>query len=173
MDMNPRILTADYEGEPGRRTFFVQARGSEGTFSYLIEKQQVAALADKLRELLVLVDQEDTIRSAVPGRDPALALERPIEPQWRVGTIGLGYEEDSDIVIILMHPAAEEAEEDQAEVEQDEGMRFVLRRDQARAFVLHTLAVVEEGRPLCQLCGLPMDPSGHACPASNGHHPSG
>ncbi|MGH2730258.1 MAG: DUF3090 family protein, partial [Actinomycetota bacterium] len=45
------------------------------------------------------------------------------------------------------------------------------RRDQARAFVLHALAVIDEGRPLCMLCGLPIDPTGHACPASNGHRP--
>ena len=32
-----------------------------------------------------------------------------------------------------------------------------------------TATVVNEGRPLCQLCGLPMDPDGHKCPASNGH----
>jgi hypothetical protein len=44
-----------------------------------------------------------------------------------------------------------------------------LRRDQVRTFVLHAQAIVDEGRPLCQLCGLPIDPSGHACPASNGH----
>jgi glutamate synthase domain-containing protein 1 len=47
------------------------------------------------------------------------------------------------------------------------------REEQARAFVLHALAVVAEGRPLCQLCGLPIDPSGHICPASNGHRSFG
>jgi uncharacterized repeat protein (TIGR03847 family) len=50
-------------------------------------------------------------------------------------------------------------------------VQFHLRRDQVRAFILHALAVVAEGRPLCQLCGLPIDPEGHICPASNGHRP--
>jgi uncharacterized repeat protein (TIGR03847 family) len=175
MEMTPEVFTADYVGEPGERTFYVQARG-EATVSLLVEKQQVAVLADKLRELLVAVDEEDAVRSASPARDPALALEAPIEAEWRVGTMGLAYEEDSSRVIVFMQPVNEdeeaEAEEpDEIDVEEG-GVRFLLRRDQVRSFVLHALAIVAEGRPLCQLCGLPIDPSGHVCPATNGHHPS-
>jgi uncharacterized repeat protein (TIGR03847 family) len=33
----------------------------------------------------------------------------------------------------------------------------------ARAFAKRTLEVVGAGRPLCPLCGEPMDPSGHVC----------
>jgi uncharacterized repeat protein (TIGR03847 family) len=122
----------------------------------------------------MLIDEEDTIRSTSPARDPALVIAQPVEPQWRVGTMGLAYEEDSDQVIILMQPAGEDDEQADEVTEDGEeaGVRFMLRRDQARAFSLHALAVVQEGRPTCQLCGLPMDPSGHICPASNGHHPS-
>jgi uncharacterized repeat protein (TIGR03847 family) len=72
-----------------------------------------------------------------------------------------------------MHPVEERDEE---EIEQpivpepeDFAVRFVISREQTRSFVLHALAVVSEGRPICQLCGLPMDPAGHKCPASNGH----
>ncbi|CAN5604275.1 DUF3090 domain-containing protein [soil metagenome] len=174
MELSPQTFTADYIGEPGDRTFYVQSSGGEGTFSYLIEKQQVAALADRLRDLLVLIDEEDTIRSAPAARDPALVIQSPVEPEWRVGTMGLAYEEDSDRVVVLIQPA-EEADEDEERPpdEEDIGVRFLLRRDQVRSFVLHAAAIVDEGRPLCQLCGLPMDRSGHVCPASNGHHPSG
>jgi uncharacterized repeat protein (TIGR03847 family) len=69
------------------------------------------------------------------------------------------------MVLLQEAPVGEEPE-----MEED-SVRLMLRRDQARMFVLHALAVVGEGRPICQLCGLPMDPSGHLCPASNGHHP--
>jgi uncharacterized repeat protein (TIGR03847 family) len=177
-EISPEVFTADYVGEAGDRIFYLQSRGGAGTFSYLVEKQQVAALAERLRELLVLVDQEDTVGSASPGRDPAMSLDAPIEAEWRVGTMGLAFEEEADRVVLLLQPVSEEEEEPGGEealeelIEQSEnGVRFLLRRDQARAFVLHGLAVVAEGRPLCQLCGLPMDPGGHICPASNGHRP--
>ncbi|MGH2756465.1 MAG: DUF3090 family protein [Actinomycetota bacterium] len=163
----PEVFTADYLGTPGKRTFFIQVQDVHGTTSYLVEKAQVAALAERLREMLVLIDQEDTIRSAVPARDPGLALVEPVEPTWRIGTIGLAYEEGTDQVVI----AVEEIAEEEAPEDPDRGSAtFLLRRDQVRAFVLHSVAIVDEGREICQLCGLPMDPAGHQCPASNGHH---
>jgi uncharacterized repeat protein (TIGR03847 family) len=169
-DIVPDVFTADYVGEPGERTFYLQIRTASATSTLLLEKEQVAVLADKLRELLVLVDSSDTVLASTPARDPALALSSPIEPEWRVGAMGLAYEEDSDRILIVVQQASTEAEESEDE---EAGVRLAVRRDQARAFVLHALAVVAEGRPLCQLCGLPIDPSGHICPASNGHRSFG
>lgn len=168
LEITPEIFTADYIGEPGKRAFYLQTQSQLGVHSFALEKQQVAVLGEKLRELLLLVASDDTIKGAVPARDPALALRQPVEPEWRVGTMGLAYEEDGDRVIVLAQPA-EPGDEETTDLDDDSGVRILLRRDQARAFVLHAAAVVEEGRPTCQLCGLPMDPEGHACPASNGH----
>ena len=166
----PEVFTADYVGTPGKRTFFLQSRSAAAARSYLMEKGQVELLAEKLRELLLMVDNEDTILSAEPARDPALALEPPGEPDWRVGTIGLSYDEEGGQAIVFLHPAT--AEETEPEPQEPE-VRLFLRKDQVRSFVLHALAVVEEGRPLCHLCGLPKDPEGHHCPASNGHRSGG
>ena len=171
VEFTPLVFTADYVGSPGRRTFYLQARAESGAVSFLAEKQQVEALAEKLRELLIIVDGSDTIAESTTQRDPALTME-PGEPQGRVGTIGLAYEEDNDRVLIVVQPMSDEPGDDEP-TDLDEGFRFVLRRDQVRAFVLHSEAIVAEGRPLCQLCGLPMDPEGHACPASNGHRLTG
>ncbi|MFN2594103.1 MAG: DUF3090 family protein [Actinomycetota bacterium] len=167
MEIVPEIFTADYLGSPGHRSFYVQSRSSSGTNSFPIEKQQVAVLAERLRDMLLAIDEQDTVRATPPARDPALVLQEPIDPQWRIGAIGLGYEEESDRFIVLFQPTDEEAED--AVSEEGPSMRFTLRRDQVRSFVLHTAAIVEEGRPTCQLCGLPIDPEGHRCPASNGH----
>lgn len=41
---------------------------------------------------------------------------------------------------------------------------------QVRALAERALEVIEGGRPICPLCHLAIDPSGHVCPASNGHH---
>jgi uncharacterized repeat protein (TIGR03847 family) len=169
-EFTPEIFTADFIGSPGQRAFYVQVRGSFGTHSYEIEKQQVGALAEKLREVLVMVDQGDTVLEAEPARDPALALDSPVEPDYRVGTMGLAYDEDSDVIVLILQPVSEEEDEPVAELET--GDRLLLRRDQVRAFILHAASIVAEGRPTCRLCGLPMDPEGHQCPASNGHRTS-
>ncbi len=172
MDVRPEVFTADYTGRPGERTFFLQSRSEALTLTYQLEKGQVEVLGEKLKELLLMIDPEDEVRTAIPARNPAYALSAPIEPEWRVGTIGLTYEEDSELMVIALEPPGSEDLDD----ETDEGLdvdefavRILVRKDQARAFILHALAVVAEGRPLCQLCGLPMDPDGHKCPASNGH----
>lgn len=168
IELTPDIFTADYVGEPGARTFYVQARAAGSSATFLAEKQQVTVLAERMRDILLMIDSDDTIKSAVTARDPAMRLEEPVEPRWRVGDMGLAYDEGSDQVIVLLQEAR--AQEDEIESEDDDSVRLMLRRDQVRTFVLHALAVVAEGRPICQLCGLPMDPAGHRCPASNGHH---
>ncbi len=168
-EVTPVIFTADYLGRPGERTFFVQTSGAAGVHTYTLEKEQVRVLAERLRELLLAVDAADTIRSTDPARDPALALVATDPPEWRVGSMALAYDEATDRVFVVIE---ELGSEDDAETEDDTedeiAIRFVLRRDQVRAFTLHALAVIAEGRPTCQLCGLPMDPDGHNCPASNG-----
>jgi uncharacterized repeat protein (TIGR03847 family) len=173
MEIVPEVFTADYQGEPGARSFFVQARAGQGARSFPVEKQQVALLAEKLRELLLMIDPDDTIKAEMPGRDPSLVLEPPEDTDWRIGTMGLAFDEENDRVVVFAQPAEETGEDELPDEEIDTegaGVRFLLRRDQVRAFVLHALAVVDEGRPICPLCGLPMSPSGHKCPASNGHH---
>jgi uncharacterized repeat protein (TIGR03847 family) len=166
-EQSPEIFTADYMGEPGKRTFFLQSQLEGGVNSFLVEKQQVSVLAERMRDVLLMIDADDTIKSAIPARDPGLDAAQPVEPEWRVGNMGLAYDEDQDRVMVLLEEVTTEEESDP-----DAGaVRFILRRDQARSFILHTLAIVGEGRPICQLCGLPMDPEGHRCPATNGHHP--
>jgi uncharacterized repeat protein (TIGR03847 family) len=170
-EITPEVFTADYTGAAGKREFFIQGRTSSEAHTFSLEKQQVALLAEKLSELLLLVDEDDTVVAAQPARDPALQAT-PDEPSWRVGAIGLAYEETGDEVAVLVEPVRDSDEEDIEDIiASDDAVRFMLRRDQVRSFILHAVAVIAEGRPLCQLCGLPMDPGGHACPASNGHHP--
>lgn len=168
-EISPVLFTADYVGEPGQRAFFLQARSDEGLFTVAVEKAQVAALAEKLGEILLLVDRDDPISRGQPLRDPTLA-PTPTTPEWRVEQISLTYDESLDLVVVLLEPFAPDPDDAPETTVSEDPLRMMIRRDQARAFALHALSVVGEGRPLCQLCGLPMDPDGHRCPASNGHH---
>ncbi len=172
--VTPIVFTADYLGRPGERTFFIQASGATAVRTFTLEKEQVGVLAERLRELLLAIDSTDTIRTTEPARDPALALVATDPPEWRVGSMALAYDEASDSVYVVIEEAGAGLEDeglDEGATEDITSIRFVLRRDQVRAFVLHAMAVIAEGRPTCQLCGLPMDPDGHNCPASNGHRP--
>jgi uncharacterized repeat protein (TIGR03847 family) len=171
IEIRPDVFVADYVGQPGKRAFFVQAAAAGDIYSFAIEKQQVQLLAEKLSELLLMIDPEDTITGTEPARDPALTVAQPVQPRWRVGSIALAYEEPDDQIVVLLEPVDTAQEEEVVESDETEGVRMLLRRDQVRAFILHAVAAAEEGRPLCQLCGLPMDPEGHVCPASNGHRP--
>lgn len=179
LEQTPDVFTVDYIGEPGARTFFLQSQLEGVPRSFLVEKQQVAVLADRLREVLLMIDPDDTIKSAVTSRDPGLTPLEPVEPEWRVGNMALAYDDTADTIMVLLEEIRAEGDPEpgaEAEPGSDSdpdvsAARLMLRRDQARSFLLHAIAIVDEGRPICQLCGLPMDPAGHKCPASNGHHP--
>lgn len=163
VELHPELFTADAIGAPGERKFYLRAEGDFGVHTLLIEKEQVAVLAGQLRELLVTIDRNDAVVLSTAERDPALSFEEEPEAEARVGTMGFTYDEDTDRVVLIVEPIVSDDEPS------GEGLRFVLRRDQVRAFVLHCLAIVAEGRPICRMCALPIDPEGHDCPAANGH----
>ncbi len=135
-------------GDPGRRTFLLEV-SSEGALEwFLLEKRQVAALAE--RSIAALRAAGATLPEAGPE------LTTPGEPTFRVGEIGIGIEDDQ--AVILLSPTEEEAE----------GVAFSVSLDRLGAMAVRAADVVGAGRPACRFCGLPVDPSGHTCPASNG-----
>jgi len=57
--------------------------------------------------------------------------------------------------------------------ERDVGrVRFWATREQMLSLARHGAVVCAAGRPRCPLCGNPIDPEGHRCPALNGHRGS-
>jgi uncharacterized repeat protein (TIGR03847 family) len=81
-----------------------------------------------------------------------------------VGTIGVAYDEEADRLLVV-------AEELTPDDEAGNTVRIAVTKEQAAAFAIRATQVVEAGRPACPLCGLPLDPSGHDCPRTNGHRP--
>jgi uncharacterized repeat protein (TIGR03847 family) len=174
-------LTADAVGDVGARTFYLQARKDDRVVTLLVEKQQVQLLAASVVEILARVGRET-------GQGPpeeAMGLEEPILPEWRAGRLSIGYQEDRDL---LMLEAEEILPEDEQEEEAGEGddegdqevaagepqrARFWATREQMLSLARHGAAVCAAGRPRCQLCGNPIDPEGHICPALNGHREQG
>lgn len=161
-------ITAGAVGEPGDRTFYIQARRGETTVTVLVEKEQVQLLAASILEVLARVGQETG-----PGPDEGdMALEAPIEPIWRAGRLSIGYEEDTDLILLEMEEVLAEEDEDEDEREPDR-LRVRATREQMLSLSRHGALVCERGRPTCELCGNPMDAEGHVCPATNGHRKLG
>ncbi len=104
-------------------------------------------------------------RAADAGDPPVgdLALLEPVEEAWAVGTIGVGYDEASGRVVVVLTGVVED------ESEEAPSARFALTRAQASAFVDRAQDLMRGGRPICPLCSGAIDPGGHACPRSNGH----
>lgn len=160
-------MTVGTVGPAGQREFYLQARRGLQLVTLKVEKQQVQALAVGINELLEqLGEAPPQLRPDLvdPG-NPAMALEEPLYPAFVIGQMGLGYDEERDMVILIIQEAvAEEGAEAGAAL-----ARFVGSRAMMRDFSEHALSVVAAGRPTCPLCGQPIDPRGHFCPPSNGH----
>ncbi|MDP9071861.1 MAG: DUF3090 family protein [Actinomycetota bacterium] len=150
-------LTVGAVGEPGRRLFLLQARHAGQLVTLKLEKAQVVALSTYLSDLLKRLPRPE----ALPDD---LELEEPAEPEWVIGSLGVSYDEALDRLVLV-------AEEAVLEDEEAAEARFGVTRAQVAALVNRGTRLVQAGRPPCPLCGYPLDPSGHACPRTNGHRP--
>jgi uncharacterized repeat protein (TIGR03847 family) len=168
----PERFVAGTVGEPGSRTFFLQARSGPRLVSVALEKQQVAVLAERIDELLdevmATAGSDALIPAVAPvGLDDSAPLEQPIDEQFRAGTMTLSWEPQLERVVIEVFPLVETAEEDE-ETEPEEVFLVRLEAGPARAFVKRASLVLEAGRPDCPFCGNPIDPDGHLCVRANG-----
>lgn len=163
-------------GQPGERSFYLQARGGNRTVSVLVEKDQVLAIATRLAQMLRELKRNDqTFTYTTVPRDD-LPLENPIDEEFRVGAISLAWLSDRNLILLELQ-AVENADESVFEIELEEGgaagssdlMRVFLSPGQTEVFVDRALAVVNAGRPPCPFCGLALDPRGHLCPRANGY----
>jgi uncharacterized repeat protein (TIGR03847 family) len=184
----PDRLVVGTVGQPGERTFFLQARSSGQLTSVVLEKVQVAALAERLDQLLDEVVRASGGTASVPAVAPreledTLPLEQPIVEEFRVGALGLGWDPETERVVLEAlavsesdDPEAEDDVDDSALLSDDDAegpdvLRVRITGGVARAFTKRALAIVAAGRPPCQFCGQPLDPESHVCARSNGHHP--
>jgi uncharacterized repeat protein (TIGR03847 family) len=166
----PQRFVAGTVGEPGQRTFFLQATDAGRVTSVALEKQQVQLLAERVNALL---DEMMRARGGDPDIPAVITddnvdsapLDTPIEEDFRAGTMTLAWDEESKRIIIEVFALDEEAEEDATG---NEALVVVLTPAEARGFCVRATQVISAGRPSCEFCGEPMDPGGHLCPRMNG-----
>ena len=163
MDLEPvDRITADAVGEPGERTFYLQARKDDVLVTIVVEKQQVELLSSSILEILSRVGKET--EQGPPEEE--MDLEDFLEPMWRAGRLSIGYLEDRDMLQLEVEELVDEDEEIDHEPDR---VRLWATPEQMLSLSRHGAAVVARGRPRCQFCGNPLDPEGHVCPAMNGH----
>jgi uncharacterized repeat protein (TIGR03847 family) len=185
-------------GQPGRRTFFLQAVNGGQVVSVALEKAQVAVLAERVATLLLALRQ----RGVEIGDEPLTAtppLMQPVVEEFRVGTLTLGWDPQRERVVIEAQEMGEDDELDEDDDEPSEQpsetsdvdtlraaiermaegdassetssldvVRVQLDPNAALAFASGAIAVVQAGRPPCPMCGEPLEPTGHFCARRNG-----
>ncbi|GAA3712923.1 DUF3090 domain-containing protein [Microlunatus aurantiacus] len=189
---SPDRFVAGTVGQPGERTFFLQAREGNRITSVVVEKQQVSVLAEHLDKVLdeVLRRSGPTV-DVPPAREKADdvdPLDAPITEEFRVGTMTIAWDAEINKIVIELFsnvdedeesedpadepelsPAAAAALEGVAEVDADEVFVVKISAAYARDFVARAQALVSAGRPPCPFCLQPLDPAGHVCPRANGY----
>jgi uncharacterized repeat protein (TIGR03847 family) len=180
----PERFVAGTIGEPGDRTFFLQARDGVRVVSVALEKVQVSVLAERLGELLNELDRrgvevaqgleaDDAPSELASDTEP---LDEPLNEAFRAGSLTLGWDVVAERVLVEARAQDEDGEPidpDDDDDEDEDGpdlLRVRLTADAARSFVARAFRVVASGRLPCPLCGAPLDPTGHICPRRNGHY---
>ncbi len=180
----PERFIAGTVGPPGGRTFFLQARHGRRLISVSCEKQQIAALADRLNDLLDAFAGGAASEQAAALHQDDRPLETPIDDEFRAAALALAWDPEDSTVLVEAHSSTAqiEAESDESSGEEasdppvdpevpedDDVLRVRLTPAQARAFARRCSLVVSAGRPACPFCGGPLDPAGHICPRANGY----
>ncbi len=168
IDLNPVTrITTGAVGKPGQRVFYLQGQTDSRMVTLICEKQQVQSLGVGLEQFVQELQTKfpHLLTPTASYFEADMELQDPLEPLFRVGQIGLGYDEDTDRVIIV----AQEAQPEDANPDDASVARFWGTRSQMMAMAQWGINVAAKGRPLCGNCLQPMDPEGHFCPRRNGH----
>ena len=159
-------LTADAIGKPGQRVFYLQAYQEQRTITIIIEKAQLLSLAIGIEQFLAQLSQQNPELEEASGDfvEDIMRISPPVDPLFRAGEIGLGYDKDRDRVVIF----TKELLTEEADPESAAQVRFWATRTQLRMLARWGQDVASRGRPVCPQCGQPMEPEGHFCPKKNG-----
>jgi uncharacterized repeat protein (TIGR03847 family) len=170
------VITAGAIGEPGRRTFYIQARAGARTVTIRSEKQQVAAIGKYLRRALAHLP----VPEGQPPRS-VMQLAEPVQEAFVLGAIALEFNRSNDEFVLHLKefaPLSQDDDEDDLEEDDDDDddslenasgsrARVSMTRAQAMAFCDNADRIVSAGRPDCEYCELPINPDGHVCPRMN------
>ncbi len=169
IDLNPVIqITTDAIGQPGQRVFYIQGQTADRVVTVIVEKVQIQTLALGVEDFLTELTQRYPDLPPAEGNfdESSMHIQPPVDPLFRVGELGLAYDADRDLAVLVVR---EIQSAEQTDPEETSVIRYWCTRSQLSALGRWGLEVSGRGRPTCPLCGQPIDALGHFCPKRNGH----
>ena len=160
-------VTTDAIGAPGERVFYLQAYQEARTVTVIIEKIQLQTLSVGIEQFLAQLAEEnpELNEASADFNEEHMRINPPLEPVFRAGEIGLGYDKERDLVMMAIREVLLDGDDpDEAAM-----VRVWCSRSQARALARWGVEVARRGRPVCPQCGQPVEPGGHFCPKKNGY----
>lgn len=175
-EFNPvERFVAGTVGIPGERTFFIQARTGSRIVSVVVDKSQVIALGERTKIMLREIKKSDPTVSIKAIEIDDAPLEQPIFEEFRAGVIAMAWDAENTVIVYELREMTTSDDREDEEVIFDEKdlsadlLRVHVSPTQAAAFAKRCLSLAGAGRLPCPFCGIPIDPSGHLCPRSNGY----
>jgi uncharacterized repeat protein (TIGR03847 family) len=168
IDLHPVThITTDAIGPPGKRVFYIQGWQEHRTVTLIVEKLQIQSLAVGLEQFLAEVQEKypHLPEASIDYKEAQMRINPPVDPIFRTGELGLGYDTESDLIVLIAREIVSEEED----AEDARVVRFWCTRSQVRAMCHWGIEIASRGRPICPQCGQPEEPEGHLCPKKNGH----
>ena len=160
-------ITAGAVGDVGHRVFILQAHVGVDPISWVIDKEHAMALGRAIPELLADIRADfPELGEPTVAAQPNLALTEPLDPQFRVGSMGVSYDRLHDLVVLTLVDAAvleHDAHASVQDLDEPSEQRVYTTRGQALLLGRQAEKSVSAGRPYCPNCGEPVDDFGHFC----------
>ena len=155
------LLSAFAVGVPGKRTFFLGIGDKNNWVRIWLEKEHLQALALGIEQLLFTLSQEKSVSAG--SRGPPLSDDTPLglpSAELEIVQMTLGYEEGKATSELLVQSSGAH-EQNPSEVY----CRVTI--GPTKKACQPGQKICAAGRPLCPICGGPIDPTGHVCPEQN------
>lgn len=170
IDLNPVVhITTDAIGQPGQRVFYIQGNTQDQVVTVIVEKVQIQTLALGVDDFLEELNQRypNLPPVSMAYDEISMHIHPPVDPLFRVGELGLAYDADTDLAVLVVREI--QTSDNEGDTEEASVVRYWCTRSQLYAMGKWGLEVSGRGRPVCPYCGQPMEASGHFCPKRNGH----
>jgi len=171
-------LGADAVGQPGQRRFRLFASSSEGSAVMWMEKEELNRLSLLVDRVLAQISEGQVLRTEAEAGQmpstPGMPSDFPIRPDFdfQVAELSMTYDEGNERFLLTASPLEMEegdGQEVRAWANDEEAISFSFSQFQAQELTRNITLLVRSGRPVCPLCGTPLDGSPHACVKQNGH----